>query len=234
MTPQRLPGIAVLGAGHVGPVIARVAIAAGHPVSIAASGDPDNIALITQVLVPGAEPRWASDAVQNSDIVVLAIPLHRFATFDASLVAGKIVVDAMNYWPPVDGIQDLFEDPRFGSSEIVAQKLSGSTVVKTLNQTGYHDLEDERRPVGSPDRRALGVAGDDAGAVDAVSEVIERIGYDAVRLASLRAGRILEPGGPVFGASLRRAEFEAAVHVDPAWASPTQHFATTLQAGSLT
>jgi predicted dinucleotide-binding enzyme len=226
--------IAVLGAGHVGPVIARLAIAAGHPVSIAASGDPANIALITQVLVPGAEPRWAADAVERSDIVVLAIPLHRFATFDASLVAGKIVVDAMNYWAPVDGVQDLFEDPRFGSSEIVAQKLSGSTVVKTLNQLGYHDLEDERRPFGSPDRRALGVAGDDTGAVDAVSELIERIGYDAVPLASLRAGRVLEPGGPVFGASLRRAEFEAAVHADLAWAAPAQHFPTTLQTGSLT
>ena len=89
--------IAVLGAGHVGPVIARVAIAAGHRVSIAASGDPENIALISQVLVPGAEPRWAAEAVAISDIVVLAIPLHKFATFDASLVAGKIVVDAMNY-----------------------------------------------------------------------------------------------------------------------------------------
>jgi 8-hydroxy-5-deazaflavin:NADPH oxidoreductase len=226
--------IAVLGAGHVGPVIARAALTAGYPVSIAASGDPEDIALITQVLAPGAEPRWAADAAARSDIVVLAIPLHRFATFDASLVAGKIVVDAMNYWPPVDGPQELFEDHRYGSSEIVAQKLSGSTIVKTLNQIGYHDLEDERRPVGSPDRRALGVAADDPAAVDVVSEVIERIGYDAVRLDSLRAGRVLEPGGPVFGASLRRAELEAALRADLAWAAPAQPFSTTLQTGSLT
>jgi 8-hydroxy-5-deazaflavin:NADPH oxidoreductase len=211
---QRLLRIAVLGAGHVGPVIARAAITAGYPVAIAASGDPENIALITQVLVPGAEPKWAADAVQKSDIVVLAIPLHKFPTFDTSLVAGKIVVDAMNYWPPIDGVQEMFEDRQFGSSEIVAHRLSRSTIVKTLNQIGYHDLEDERRPVGSPDRRALGVAGDDTGAVDAVSEVIERIGYDAVRLDSLRAGRVLEPGGPVFGVSLRRAEFEAAVRAN--------------------
>jgi 8-hydroxy-5-deazaflavin:NADPH oxidoreductase len=234
MRTQRLPRIAVLGAGHVGPVIARVAIAAGHRVSIAASGDPENIALITQVLVPGAEPHWAADAVRESDIVVLAIPLHKFETFDASLVAGKIVIDAMNYWPPVDGVQELFEDHRYGSSEIVAQNLSGSTVVKTLNQIGYHDLEDQRRPVGSADRRALGVAGDDTGAVDDVSEVIEGIGYDAVPLSSLRAGRVLEPGGPVFGASLSRAEFEAALRNDLAWASPTQPFQTTIQTGSLT
>jgi len=234
VSPQRVLRIAVLGAGHVGPVIARAAITAGYHVSIAASGDPENIALITQVLVPGAEPRWAADAVQKSDIVVLAIPLHKFATFDASLVADKIVVDAMNYWPPIDGVQELFEDRQFGSSEIVAHRLSESTIVKTLNQIGYHDLEDERRPVGSPDRRALGVAGDDTGAVDAVSEVIERIGYDAVRLDSLRGGHVLEPGGPVFGVSLGRAEFEAAVRAENETDFSRAAIPTTLQTGDLT
>ena len=34
------PRIAVLGAGHVGPAIARLALDAGHRVSIAASGNP--------------------------------------------------------------------------------------------------------------------------------------------------------------------------------------------------
>jgi predicted dinucleotide-binding enzyme len=208
---SRLPRIAVLGAGHVGPVVARVAIAAGYHVSIAASGDPENIALITQVLAPGAEPRWAADAVEDADIVVLAIPLHKFATFDPALVADKLVVDTMNYWPPVDGVQELFEDRRYGTSEIVQHRLPRSTVVKTLNHIGYHELEDDRRPAGSPERRALGVAGDDTGAVDVVAEVIERIGYDTVRLDSLSAGRILESGGPVFGASLHRTDFESAL-----------------------
>src|SRR6266545_4625380 len=153
-----LPRIAVLGAGHVGAVIARVAIAAGYHVTIAASGDPERIALITQVLVPGAEPRWAADAVRDADIVVLAIPLHKFAAFDAASVAGKLVVDTMNYWPPGDG----------------------------------------------------------PGAVDVVAKVIERIGYDTVRLDSLRAGRLLEPGSPVFGVSIRRTEFELAVRAEAA------------------
>jgi predicted dinucleotide-binding enzyme len=208
----RWPRIAVLGAGHTGPVIARVAMDAGYPVSIAASGDPGQIELIAQVLAPGAEPRWAADAAGEADIVVLAIPLHKFATLDPSLVAGKLVVDTMNYWPPVDGVQEMFEDRAQASSEIVAQRLARSTVVKTLNHIGYQELDAERRPAGSPERRALGVASDDPGAVDAVAELIERIGYDAVRLPSLSAGRILEPGGPVFGASLRRADFELSVH----------------------
>jgi predicted dinucleotide-binding enzyme len=209
--PDGLPRIAVLGAGHSGPVIARVSVEAGYQVSIAASGDPEKIELITQVLVPGAKPRWAADAVEESDIVVLAIPLHKFAALDASLVAGKLVIDAMNYWPPVDGVQDMFEDREHGSSEIVQRRLAQATVVKTLNHLGYHQLEDERRPAGSPDRRALGVASDDPRAAGVVAELVERVGYDAVRLGSLSAGRVLEPGGPVFGAMLRRPEFELAV-----------------------
>jgi predicted dinucleotide-binding enzyme len=213
---RRLPRIAVLGSGHSGPVIARAAVEAGYQVAIAASGDPQAIGLITQVLVPGAEPRWAADAVADADVVVLAIPIHKFATFDAALVTGKIVVDVMNYWPPVDGVQAMFEDRGRGSSEIVQERLATSTVVKTLNHFGYHELDEERRPEGSPDRRAMGVAGDDPGAVDVVARIIERIGFDSVQLDSLRAGRLFEAGGPVFGASLRRAEFQRAVRAEAA------------------
>ena len=215
--PQgRLPRIAVLGAGHVGPIIARLAVEAGYQVAIAGSGDPAQIELIVQVLAPGAEPRWAADAVREADIVVSAIPLHAFPKLDPSLMAGKLVVDIMNYWAPTDGVQETFEDHRSSSSEIVQRRLVNATVVKTLNHLGYHQIEEERRPAGSPDRRALGVAGDDPHAVDAVAEFIERIGYDAVRLDRLSAGRLLEPGGPVFGVPLSSAEFELAVRAEVA------------------
>jgi predicted dinucleotide-binding enzyme len=207
------PRIAVLGAGHTGPVIARVAVEAGYPVRIAASGEPAGIELITQILAPGAVARWAADAVAESDLVVLAIPLHRFVTFDPSLVAGKLVVDTMNYWPPVDGVVEMFEDNGYGSSEIVARRLSSSTVVKTLNHIGYHELDADRQPQGAAGRRALGVAGDDPVAVDTVAGVIDRIGYDPVVLPDLQAGRLLEPGSPVFGVALQRNAFQQALSV---------------------
>jgi predicted dinucleotide-binding enzyme len=205
------PRIAVIGAGHAGPAITRAIMDAGYPVSIAASGGPDQIALLAQVLTPGAQPRWAADAVADADLVVLSIPLHRFATLDPSLLAGKTVIDAMNYWPPTDGVQQRFEDPRLGSSEIVQRRLAQSRVVKTFNHVGYHDLEDWRRPAGAADRMALGVAGDDPRTVDLVAQLVDRVGYDPVRLDSLRAGRGLEPGHAVFGAALRRDDFEAAL-----------------------
>jgi 8-hydroxy-5-deazaflavin:NADPH oxidoreductase len=201
--------LAVLGAGHVGPVIARLAIRAGYPVAIATSGDPEDIALIAELIIPGAQPRWASDAVADADIVVLAIPLHGFLHIDPALLAGKLVIDAMNYWPANDGVLKAFEEG--GSSEIVATHLAGSTVVKTLNHIGYHELEDRARPSDALDRRAVGVAADDAAAAAEIAGLIDRIGYDPVRLESLRAGRVLQPGGPVFGTVLARPAFERAV-----------------------
>jgi predicted dinucleotide-binding enzyme len=207
--PDRL---AVLGAGHVGPVIARLAIKAGYPVAIATSGDPDDIELITELIIPGAQPRWASDAVADADIVVLAIPLHGFLRMDPAPLNGKLVVDAMNYWPATDGVLETFAAG--GSSEIVAKRLAGSTVVKALNHIGYHELEDRARPPAAPDRRAAGLASDDVTAAATIAGMIDRIGYDPIRLDSLRAGRVLQPGGPVFGAVLTRPEFEQAVRQD--------------------
>ncbi len=204
--------VAVLGAGHAGPVIARLAIKAGYPVAIATSGDPEDIALITELVIPGAQPRWASDAVADADIVVLAIPLHRFLDVDPGLLSGKLVVDAMNYWSASDGMLKAFEGG--GSSEIVARRLGGSTVVKALNHIGYHELEDRARPAGTADRRAAGVAGDAPAAVATIAGLVDRIGYDPVRVGSLRAGRVLQPGGPVFGAVLTLPEFERAVRAD--------------------
>jgi predicted dinucleotide-binding enzyme len=209
---RELTRLAVLGAGHVGPVIARLAINAGYPVAIATSGDPEDIALIAELVIPGAQPRWASDAVADADIVVLAIPLHRFLDIDPARLDGKLVVDAMNYWPASDGVVSAFQDS--ASSEIVAARLSGSTVVKSLNHIGYHELEDRARPHGAPDRRAMGVAGDHPAAVATISDLVDRIGYDPVRLESLRAGRALQPESPVFGVALTLPEFERAVHED--------------------
>jgi hypothetical protein len=204
-------GLAVLGAGHVGPVIARLAVKAGYPVAIATSGDPEDLALITELMIPGAQPRWARDAVAAADIVVLALPLHRIGEIDPGLLNGKLVVDATNYWPATEGVLEDFS--RGGSSEIVARRLAGSTVVKALNHIGYHELEDRARPAGAPDRRSAGVAGDDPAAVATIARLIDQIGYDPVRLETLRAGRVLEPGGPVFGVVLPLDEFERTTRV---------------------
>jgi predicted dinucleotide-binding enzyme len=203
--------IAILGAGRVGSAVGRVALDAGVEVALAGSGSPEALELMASVLVPGAQVRDVRGAVEGAEVVVLAIPMHRFASIDPALLEGRIVIDMMNHWEPIDGSLPQFEDPARATSEVVAASLPGARVVKAFNHVGYHELEAQRRPAGAPDRQALGVAADDADARARVAALVDRMGFDVVELPSLRASRAFQPGGPVFGARLDRAAFLDAV-----------------------
>jgi Predicted dinucleotide-binding enzymes len=198
--------IGILGAGRVGTAIARAAVAAGYSVNIAASGAPDNIALIAEIMAPGASATTAADAVASADIVVLAIPLHKYRSVDPGLLVGRVVIDAMNYWAPTDGVMDDFASSAQGTSEVVAEHLLGARLVKSINHIGYHELEEDALPAGHSRRRALAVASDDADAAERVMQFIDRLGYDAVNAGPLAFGRVLQPGTVIFGSAHNRAQ----------------------------
>src|ERR1700688_2935445 len=115
VTDRRL---GIVGAGKVGTTIARAAIAAGYDVAISGSGAAERIALIVEVLAPGARAVSTDEAVRNADIIVLAVPMHRFRELPRDLFAGKILIDAMNYWDEIDGADEELATAPMGTSVV--------------------------------------------------------------------------------------------------------------------
>ena len=149
--------LGIVGAGKIGTAIARAAVAGGYDVAISGSGPAERIELIVDVLAPGARAVSTDEVVRYADLIVLAIPMHRFRELPRDLFAGKILVDAMNYWDEIDGVDEQLATAPAGTSAVVQEWFSSARVVKSLNHLGYFKFEKSRRPrarrAASPSRR---------------------------------------------------------------------------------
>jgi predicted dinucleotide-binding enzyme len=187
--------VGIIGAGQLGTALARAARAAGYEVAIASSGTADRIALTISVLAPGATASTIEELLDFADLIILAVPAHRFRQLPSDLFDGKILIDAINYWPDTDGEDPELAAAHGGSSVVVQAHFPGARVVKSLNQLGYHELDEYPRDHGVPDRIAVAAAGDDRLAVRTVMHLIDRLGFDPVDGGRLANGKLLEPDG---------------------------------------
>jgi 8-hydroxy-5-deazaflavin:NADPH oxidoreductase len=198
--------IGIIGAGFVGRAIAKLAVAAGHQVMLSNSRGPQTMFSLRYGV--GCEVGTVEEAAAFGDIVVAAIPLSAYKTIPAAPLEGKVVIDANNYYPARDGQIAELDEKRTTTSQLLAEHLPSSHVVKAFNAIIMKDLENDGRPSGTPDRRALPIASDNAQARAIAVKLLDEFGFDAVDVGPLSESWRFERDRPAYCVPFNKVDLE--------------------------
>jgi 8-hydroxy-5-deazaflavin:NADPH oxidoreductase len=206
--------IGLIGAGHIGSQVARLAVRAGYDVVISNSRGPQTLSGLVAELGPHARAGTPLDAARQGDIVVVTIPLKNYQSVPVEPLAGKIVIDTNNYYPERDGHIPELDNESTTTAELLQAHLPSSKVVKAFNHIYASQLTTDGTPAGTPNRRALVIAGDDEEAKATVTKLLDQFGFDTVDAGPLREGWRIQRDTPGYGprrtAEQLRADLAAA------------------------
>jgi 8-hydroxy-5-deazaflavin:NADPH oxidoreductase len=190
--------IGILGSGNIGGTAAQLFADAGHQVAISNSRGPQSLRDFEKSGGSNIKAMTIEEAIAFGDVILLAIPwIKRQELPSASLLNGKIVIDAMN--PYSKNFEVINLEPS-SSSEEVAKQLKGARIVKAFNTLYYQHLKTKGNTnAPKEDRTVLFVAGDDAQAKSIVSKLVDEIGFAPVDTGPLReGGRKQQPGSEIY------------------------------------
>ena len=191
--------IGLIGAGHIGSQLARLAVAHGYRVVISNSRGPETLKGLVEELGPNARAATPTETAERGDIVVVTIPLKNIGQVPVLPLAGKIVIDTNNYYPQRDGhIADL-DNELATSAELLQRHLPASKVVKAFNHIQAAALTTDAQASGTPNRRALAIAGNDDGAKAEVARLIGEFGFDVLDIGRLSESWRIQPDTPGYG-----------------------------------
>ncbi len=191
--------IGLIGAGHIGSQVARLAVASGYDVVISNSRGPQTLSALVEELGPKARAGTALEAARAGDIVVVTIPLKNYREVPVEPLVGKVLVDTNNYYPQRDGHIPELDDESTTTSELLQAHLPKSRVVKAFNHIYAAELTTHGQPPGSKNRRALVIAGDDAAAKQTVTHLLDQFGFDTVDAGPLSEGWRIQRDTPGYG-----------------------------------
>ena len=194
-----MPTIGLIGAGHIGSQVARLAVANGYDVVVSNSRDPETLAPLVAELGPKARAARPAEAAKTGDVVVVTIPLKNIESVPVEPLRGKIVIDTNNYYPQRDGQIPELDNESTTTAELLQRHLPASKVVKAFNHIYAAQLTTDGRPPGTKNRRALVIAGDDPDAKAAVARLIDQFGFDVVDAGPLREGWRIQRDTPGYG-----------------------------------
>ena len=190
--------LGLIGAGMIGGSLARLAVGAGLDVVLSNSRGPESRAGLVAELGTRARAATPAEAAEAGDLVVATIPLGAYRKLPAAALAGKTVLDTMNYYPDRDGSIAELDAKVATSSELVQRHLADARVVKAFNNIDFHRLVTLARVSGAEDRSALPIAGDSVDAKGQAANLLDALGYDAVDIGTLADSWRTEPETPVY------------------------------------
>jgi len=191
--------IGLIGAGHIGSQIARLAVRNNYSVVISNSRGPESLSALIAELGPRARAATPVDAAKAGDIVVVTVPLRNYRAVPVEPLAGKIVIDTNNYYPDRDGHIAELDNESTTTSELLQAHLPTSKVVKGFNHIYAAALTTDGQPAGAKHRRALVIAGDDQGAKATVTRLLDQFGFDTVDAGPLKEGWRIQRDTPGYG-----------------------------------
>src|ERR1700712_3855235 len=115
--------IGFIGSGHIGSNVARAAIAHGDDVVMSNSRGPETLADLIAELGEHARAATAAEAAAAGDLVVVAIPLKDEGQIPVAELAGKVVIDADNYYPQRDGNIAELDAQQKTSAQLLQERL---------------------------------------------------------------------------------------------------------------
>jgi len=198
--------IGLIGAGHIGSQIARLAVANGYDVVISNSRGPETLSALVAELGPRARAATAVDAANAGDIVVVTVPLKNYRAVPIDPLTGKIVIDTNNYYPGRDGHIPELDNESTTTSELLQKHLPTSKVVKAFNHIHAASLTTDGQPAGTKNRRALAIAGNDREAKAVVAHLLDQFGFDTVDAGPLEEGWRIQRDTPGYGPRRTAAE----------------------------
>jgi 8-hydroxy-5-deazaflavin:NADPH oxidoreductase len=182
--------VAIIGAGNVGGNLGARLSKAGLAVKFGVKPGKDHGALLARC-GEDASVAESAEAAAWGDVIFLAVPGSAALDVARSLakaLEGKVVVDCNNPLVWKDG--PVWSPPAEGSlAAAIAKAAPGARVVKAFNTFGAEFHADPTLPGGGAQ---VFLAGDDAGAKKAVSEVATAGGFRPVDAGPLRNAAVLE------------------------------------------
>jgi predicted dinucleotide-binding enzyme len=191
--------LGLIGSGHIGGTLARLAVDAGLDVVLSNSRGPDTLKDLVSDLGPRARAATPQEAAEAGDWVVVTVPLRAVEQIPTAPLAGKTVIDTGNYYPARDGDIPALQTGGSTDSQLLQSHVPDAHVVKAFNNIYFGHLAVLGRPHGAADRTTLPIAGDDPAAVAHATELLDRLGYDALAYGTLADSWRSQPGTPVYG-----------------------------------